>query len=131
MAQRRLRRGFTLLESIFSFVILSFVLMVLFSLYPSSAAGTRRAEQQMQADALAQSVLEDCRARPFAALTPGPATLPPVEVAGVSYARAVEVVALPPASPKRLLAVRVLVSWTDRSRKRSVRHELRMANVGR
>lgn len=68
-----MRRGFSLIETIFAASILSIVLMVLFNLYPSSLLAVRRAEHRLEATTLAQSILEAKRALPFSQL----ATLAP------------------------------------------------------
>lgn len=64
-----MRRGFSLIETIFAASILSIVLMVLFNLYPSSLLAVRRAEHRLEATTLAQSILESKRAMPFSQLT--------------------------------------------------------------
>jgi len=64
-----MRRGFSLIETIFAASILSIVIMVLFNLYPSSLLAVRRAEHRLEATTLAQSILESKRAMPFSQLT--------------------------------------------------------------
>ncbi|MBN9416186.1 MAG: type II secretion system protein [Candidatus Eremiobacteraeota bacterium] len=65
-----MRRGFTLLETIFASVLMGFVILFICNLYPGSIVAIRRGETQIVADNLAQSILEDLRSRSFYNLTP-------------------------------------------------------------
>lgn len=71
----RQRRGFTLIETIFATFIISVVIVAIFDLFPSSMVAIKRSEMQIEANDIAQSVLEDMRAVPFDSLTPYSPTL--------------------------------------------------------
>lgn len=65
-----MRKGFTLLETIFASVLMGFVILFICNLYPGSIVAIRRGETQIVADNLAQSILEDLRSRSFYNVNP-------------------------------------------------------------
>lgn len=60
------RRGFTLVETIFSTLFISLTVLAIINLFPGAYLSVKRSETQLQADLLANSILEDLRATPFA-----------------------------------------------------------------
>lgn len=60
-----MRRGFTLVETIFASVLFGFIVLFVLNLYPSSLVAVRRGETQIIADNFAQAILEDVRSRSF------------------------------------------------------------------
>lgn len=69
------RRGMSLIEVVLSATLLSLALMAILTLLPSANMVGRQAEIRMQADHLAQTLLERRRLLPFAQLVPQPPTL--------------------------------------------------------
>lgn len=67
------RRGVTLLESIFSALLLAFVLIAVVELFPASTLALHRADAEIQAGALAYSALDKWRAAGWSrpTLSPG------------------------------------------------------------
>jgi type II secretory pathway pseudopilin PulG len=55
------RRGFTILETLFAAGVLLFVMMAVLNILPSASLASKRADQQMTADSIAQSELERLR----------------------------------------------------------------------
>ena len=60
-----MKRGFTLLETIFASVLFAFIILFVLNLYPGSMVAIHRGETQIVADNFAQSILEDLRSRSF------------------------------------------------------------------
>lgn len=67
----RSRRAFTLAELIICFFVVAIVLVLLVNLYPMSYVTMRRGDHMLIADAMAQTLLEEARALPYASLQPG------------------------------------------------------------
>jgi len=117
------RRGFSIIETIFAASILSIVIMVLFNLYPSSLLAVKRAEHRLEATTLVQSILEEKRAGPFTALTAlSPETYynitpPPAGEDGVQLKPKFKVFLVPNTEsawpPKRIVGLQVVVEWRE------------------
>lgn len=69
-----MKRGLTLIETVVAATMLSLALLAIMTIIPSTNAIARQAEIRLQADNLAQSLLEKQRLRPFADLAPQPPT---------------------------------------------------------
>jgi Tfp pilus assembly protein PilV len=95
------------METIVALFIFSLVLMTLFNIFPNSIVATHRSQEAGTADSLADSILEQYRARPFSQLTPEEVTLDPVERAGVTYTPMVRVTIPSPDSSVRTVRVTV------------------------
>ena len=107
------RRGLTLVEMILAVFLLSEVMMMLFNLYPSSLASVARSDQTVQADLIAQSLLDNAQANPFASLTAGYSQdLPAQTLNGTSYSPHMDVLTVASRDPSLLLSLRVTVSWS-------------------
>ena len=66
------RRGFTLVETIFSTLFISLTVLAIINLFPGAYLSVQKSRTLLQADMLATSILEELRAKPFAELTSGP-----------------------------------------------------------
>ncbi|HEY4002564.1 MAG TPA: prepilin-type N-terminal cleavage/methylation domain-containing protein [Candidatus Xenobia bacterium] len=124
------RRGFSLVEVIFAASLLSLVMLMMFNLYPTSLLTIRQAEHRLQANSLAQAVLESYRAGPFAStyggtatVSPGvvnsfqsPSGLPSYGIDGVQYwTEALASPSIDGAGSCRLVDLRVTCFWDERS----------------
>ena len=106
------RRGFSLLETVFSSALLAAVMLMLFNLYPSSALAVRRSQNQLQADQIGESLLAEQQALPFTQLrSTAPDELPDVTQGGTVYKRQVEVFTIAGSDPELLKGVRGIVTW--------------------
>ncbi len=127
-----MRRGFTLIETIFTCLLLGFLVLTIFNLYPSSFIAIKRGEGVLQADAISQGVLEDMRSRPFETirddLNPAFAN---VVYGGTAYQTNVTVFNVTGANPNYLVACNVRVSWNLQNHTKQVVHEAHFANVRR
>lgn len=84
-------RGFTLSEVVISFLLIAAFSVVLLGALPASILGVRRENQRADAVWLARELLEQARTAGVQKLKLGPATLPPREIAGITYKLSYEV----------------------------------------
>lgn len=127
-----MRRGFTILETLFAAGVLLIVLMAVIEILPSASLASKRADQQMTADALAQGKLEASRVAPYASLAPSSEDVP---LNGTRY-HVDTAVGPPPAAlgTSHAKQVVVTVSWQDPGPVPSVRElraQLYISEVGR
>lgn len=132
------KAGFTLIECIFSCLILSFVILFVLNLYPSSFVAIKRGESQVVADGFAQTILEDLRARAYQNVTIGS---PPFYshwiYGGIDYAPNITVDwvparnGLPAADQLYLKRAMVTISWKFQDHSMQVHHEGYLHNVTR
>ncbi|MBI3926022.1 MAG: type II secretion system protein [Armatimonadetes bacterium] len=149
----RTERGFTLIETIFATFIFSMVIIALFNIYPTAAVAVKRSEGQIQANAIAQSCLEEMRAMSFDSLTtrtwtpPAQAPFTAQTLDGITYTPTCEVLhpndlpynlaaATDPSSnpanePRYMKILRVSVSWEFQSKVRTTVCETWVHNVPR
>ena len=113
-------RGFTLIETIFSSLIISLVVLTIFNLFPSSMTAIKRSETEIQAGNLAQSQLEGLRTLDYDGLTALRSSPPSgnVDIDGTTYNFVVAIadVSSPVSDPNRIQSVSVTVTWTLRNR---------------
>ncbi len=105
------------MELILSFFLLGLVVVLIFNLYPTSVASVRYSGQRLQANALAESLLQQQLAIPFSQLVPGPPrALPAVDGQGTRFQPTLEIFPAdrPATKPGLLLGLRVRVTWVDR-----------------
>lgn len=128
------RRGLSLLETVLSFCIVALMVVMIFSLYPAAMSTVRLSGQKLQADALADSLLEQYQAAPFDSLAPGSEpSLPPVDGQGTRFQPVVqfEEVSDPEVDAGLLRRIRVSVSWTEHGMTRARIREVVRARVQR
>ncbi len=121
-------RGFSLLETVMATALLCAVTLFLFNLYPASAISIRQAQDQLVAESLAQSILENERSLSFTALAPGKAALGSVVYGDNTYYPALEVFPVGN-DPEALKGLRVTVAWQTPRGPRSQQYELIVANM--
>lgn len=69
-----LTRGFTLVETIFSTLFISLTVLAIVNLFPGAYLSVKKSEVQLQADLLANSLMDEMRNRPWSQLVDGPFT---------------------------------------------------------
>ncbi|MBT9584574.1 prepilin-type N-terminal cleavage/methylation domain-containing protein [bacterium] len=127
-----MRRGFTLLEVVFSLALCCILILLLLGMVPSLIAGSQRTAQELQAGDLAQSLLEKQRTRPFAQLTPGVTTLPQLYTLDGTYTPVLEIDAVPgEPNADRVRRLAVTVNWSERGRAHHIRSEVYVAKIQR
>ncbi|MBI3929335.1 MAG: hypothetical protein HY319_27560 [Armatimonadetes bacterium] len=127
-----MQRGSTLLETIMALALLALVVMLLANLYPTSVLGARQAEDRVEADLLAQSLLSEQMSRPFDELVVGTATdLDPVSSRGTHYQNRLEVFQAGGRGTDYLKGLRITVRWTHGEQEREVVHEVWLADLPR
>ncbi|MBI3925991.1 MAG: prepilin-type N-terminal cleavage/methylation domain-containing protein [Armatimonadetes bacterium] len=126
------RRGFSLLETVVAGSLLALVMLLLFNLFPSSMLALRQGEQQIQADAVAQSALDQVRSEGYGKLQPGEVRrLQPVRRGSLVYTPTLEVFQVADADPNLLKGLRTTVSWQERGESRQVVHEIWIHGLAR
>lgn len=123
------RRAFTLGETVFALSLTLLVLMLVFNLFPTSAVAGQRARQQLRASSMAQALLEEARARPFASLRTE--RMAAVEEDGVRFLPTQEVLPVPGEDPQELVSVRVTVRWDYQGLPRQLSQETFVARLPR
>ena len=117
-----MKRGFSLAENLLAFSLISFVLILILNLFPSSMATVRRSEQRHQALTLADNILERQAARPFSKLLVGTVE----ESQQGDYKVHLEILAVPDEDQSWLKRARVTVSWAYQGQPKEVIRELRL-----
>ena len=127
------RQGFSLAEVILSTLIISLVMMTVFSLFPSSALAVKKGENRLTAEALAQAGLEECRGLSFEALAlDNDFTVGNVTIGNTVFERTRQIF-VPPGSPddKLLKGVRMRIAWTEQGKPVELQAETWIVNVER
>ena len=120
-----MKRGLSLVETIFSLALLALVLIVVLNLFPSSMATVRVAEQRYRAETLAASVLDDQVSQPFSSLTVGLSQDLAASIYDqVAYRPHLDISAAGTEDPNYLKSVKITVQWTYRGQPRAVIREL-------
>jgi hypothetical protein len=105
-------------------------MLLLFNLYPAAALAVRRGQDQLAADNLAQTILDEKRALAFEDLQLGQEAWAPVTENGRSYTSLVEVFDVD-GHPDVLKGVRVIVSWPGLTGMQTAVHEMYLVNLER
>jgi len=130
-----MKRGFTLLETIFASVLFAFVILFVLNLYPGSMVAIHRGESQIVADNFAQTILEDLRSRSYANVNPSsPPTYAKLVYANTEYTPVLQVTYKtdpPVIDPKFLKVATLKVQWNFQNRNQEVTHVMYLHNVTR
>lgn len=110
-------RGFSLVEVVLSFCLLTVVLMLVFNLFPTSAVAIERARMETQANSMAQARLESARLKPFKELTVGSNVSEVVKEGADQFEIVQSVNKVAGESQDRLVSVKVTVDWEYRKRR--------------
>lgn len=132
-----MKHGFSLLETILATFILSLITMAVFNIFPSSVMAVKRGEMELEADSIAQQILEERRAIPFEDLTLGDSTMLDVVVAGTIFKSRVKVSNVPapatepnpPTNVDFLKSVRVTVEWVHSGKSHQMVREAWIVSV--
>lgn len=128
-----MRRGFTLLETIFASVLFGFIVLFVLNLYPSSIVAVRRGETQIIADNCAQAILEDLRSRSFYNVNvAAPPAYQKWVYGGTDFVPTVTLAydSDPNLEPFLKIAT-VNITWTFQNRTNSVVHSMYLNNITR
>jgi hypothetical protein len=109
-----------------------FLVVLLANLFPGSVAAMRRAESSTQALNLAESVLAEEMAKPYATLEVGTTTLlEPVTSQNRTFHPLLEVYEVAGRDVNYLKGLRVIISWREGKVDRKVQQEVWIANLNR
>lgn len=123
-----MRRGFTLVETIFSTLFVSVAVLAIVNLFPGAYLSIAKSETRLQADNVANSVMDEVRITPFSELPIGPYSVaaPPFEpwtVENTTYLPRVTIYEVPGTDFTVLKGVRVEVSYRVHATIQTVTHE--------
>lgn len=122
-------RGLTLVESIVSFFLITFVILSLLNLFPGAMMANRRSELRLLAQSRADQVLETARAGGFVNLKLGGAAPLEVVLEGTTFSSQLEVLEVPGHAPDSLKSLRVTVNWKAGGKPQQLVREVWMSNV--
>jgi len=122
------RRAFTLLETTLATALLCGLMLFLFNLYPASAMSIRQSQDQLTAESVGQSLLDDYKAASFASLKPGRTALAKVIYSGSEYYPEAEIFAVGD-DPDSLKGLRITVRWQSPRGPRTESYETVLANL--
>ena len=122
--------GLSLIEVIFSLALLAGVALLVLNLFPTSMVTVKKAEQRMQANLLAETLLAEQAAAPFETLLVGGPPLTRTErVGNVEYNTRVVILEIPDRNTDYLKNVRVSIDWKVQNLQHSLVRELWVANI--
>ncbi|MBI3925301.1 MAG: hypothetical protein HY319_07170 [Armatimonadetes bacterium] len=120
-----------MLETILAGFLLISAVLLISNLYPTAILAVRQAEHRIQANALAQTILDEQRAAGFAGLALGTATdLPARTIDSVVYRPRLEVFEVD-ADPEIVKGLRVNIEWDFRGKTRGVAYEIWIHDIPR
>jgi Tfp pilus assembly protein PilV len=121
---QRAEKGLSMIEVMFAFALLGFILIILFSLFPTTIMAVRHAEHRLKAITIAQSLLEEKRAGSFSSLAATAALADVIDPDdGIAFHRDYETFSVPGGSPQNVVGIRIKVSWKEKDRDYSVKKE--------
>ncbi|MFN8614148.1 MAG: prepilin-type N-terminal cleavage/methylation domain-containing protein [Vulcanimicrobiota bacterium] len=128
-----MKRGFTLLETIFASVLFGFIVLFVLNLYPSSIVAVRRGETQIIADNCAQAILEDLRSRSFYNINvASPPTYQKWVYGGTDFVPTVTLAYDSDTNLEPFLKIATVnITWTFQNRTNSVVHSMYLNNITR
>lgn len=125
------RRGYSFVEIVVAFALLSLMVGIFFNLLPASRLASHRAENRLLASNLAQNLLEERRSRPFDELVVG-TTENFTEVHGrITYNLKLSVSAVSGVDTKYVKQARVEVDWQEKGGPQKLVYELRLFQQNR
>ncbi|MBS2039744.1 type II secretion system protein [bacterium] len=119
----------SLVETIFAFFIMTLVILAVINLFPSSLMANRRSELSLQANALADRVLEEARAGGFSQLTAGVRPPVTVQVDSVAYTQVFQVGQVPGQDFNSLRSLKVRITWSVAGHPQELVREVWVCNV--
>ncbi|MBT9582728.1 hypothetical protein IV102_05225 [bacterium] len=112
------RLGYSLLETLISLFLLILAILFLLNLLPGAVVATRATECELTANSLADSALEETRARGFESLTLGTSSLTDTVRDGTTYHGRLTIFAPTDANPQFARGIRVELWWEFGGRRR-------------
>ena len=107
--------------------LLGLIVVLVLNIFPSALFATSKATEQIEAESLAQSYLEEARALPFSSLSSGPArTLSPADS---KYTVTREFYDPPATHADKTRGIRVTVRWTSQGTPREIKREVWVSSV--
>ena len=123
---RRRQTAFSLMEIVVSLAILGLVIALVLNVFPSSVMASYSASEQMEAENLAQSFIEETRATGFSSLTVGTSILispsPRFQVQR-------EIFVPTGADADQTIGVRVTITWESKKKQRELIREIWLSSV--
>ncbi|MDQ7826461.1 MAG: hypothetical protein RDV48_26905 [Candidatus Eremiobacteraeota bacterium] len=122
------RKGFSLVETIFTVSIIGFIIIVMLNILPGALTGVRKTGHRIRAGAIARSILEEKRAGPFSGIDmapPAQVTDPDGSVYDVGY----EVLTQAGTNTAKLKGIKITVSWKERKLTQTLQRITWISNI--
>ncbi|MFA5508611.1 MAG: type II secretion system protein [Vulcanimicrobiota bacterium] len=113
--------GFSLLEIVVSLALLGLIVGLVINILPSSIVASHGAGEQMEAENLAQSLVEEARAAGLSNLTVGVEDIPSPDP---KFKLQREIFVPAGADAGQTVGVRVIVRWESKKRQRELKREI-------
>lgn len=124
--KRSLQKAFSLMEVVVSLALMGLVIILVLNIFPSSLFATQSASNQIEAQMLAQSTLEEVRSAPFSGLSAGVTTLSPPDS---KYQVTREIFEPAGTDSEQTLGVRIRVRWNVKGRPKELTREVWISSV--
>lgn len=121
-----MRAGFTLLESTVAISLLSIIVLFVLTIVPGSVVSTYNASERVDAENLAQSIIEETRAQSFSALTVGTQAMPSPDT---RFTVQREIYSPAGTDADQTLGVRVTVDWQSKATSLQIQREVWLSSV--
>ena len=119
-------RGFSLMEIVVSLALLGLIVGLVINIFPGSIVASHAGSEQMAAENLAQSFIEETRAAGFSSLTVG---TEPMSSPDPKYQLQREIFVPSGADADRTLGLRITVRWESKKRQRELTREVWLSSV--
>ena len=116
------RRGFSLMEAIVALALLGLIVVLVLNIFPSTLYASQKASEQIEAENLAQSYLEEARLKPFSTLHLG-APLP-LTPADAKFRVTQEFYQPVGTDEEQTRGIRIIVHWSNKGTERELKREV-------
>lgn len=115
------------MEAIVALALLGLVVVLVLNIFPSALFATQKASEQIEAEGLAQSYLEEARALPFSSMDPGTTTT--LTPAGAKYEVTREFFDAMGTDSEQTRGIRITVHWANKGVPRELKREVWVSSV--
>lgn len=124
-------RGFSFVEIVVAFGLLSVMVAIFFNLIPSSTLASLRAENRLSASNIGQNTLETLRASPYDALDSHNDVTREEKRGSTTFTVTTNVNDVSGINPNFMKHAKVRVTWIERKKEQNLSYELRILNQNR
>lgn len=114
------------MEVVVSLALLGLVIALVINIFPSSIVASHSASEQLEAENLAQSFIEEARAEAFSSLTVGTLSL---SLPDAKFQVQRDIFIPAGADADQTIGLRITVSWESKKRQRELIREIWLSSV--